>query len=355
MRYHTTESTGRGRKGRFGLAAVILILICVCVSVALAEKTCPQCGTVNRDDARFCKSCGAKLPEAERYVPPAPRVRVDVSVDAGVVTVNSEPSGARVTVGGIERGTTPLEIRGLAPGRYELEVERSGYRSYTGSFTVSAPRATLVVTTEPAGADLWLDGEYKGRSTATGLAITRVSEGSHTLLAKLTGHGDVTKVVEVSGSGSVAVSIRLEPVRGYLRATSVPTGANVVANGQRLGTTSLVAALSPQRYTLQMTKPGFQEWVGYVDIVPAETALVSATLEKLATRKWPFLVAGSVLAAGAGGAALMAEQAYAKYQEAPTRASAEQFRKETQLWDNVRNVAASAGGVTLVLYFVLRW
>ncbi|MEO0085179.1 MAG: PEGA domain-containing protein [candidate division WOR-3 bacterium] len=342
-------------RSRSGLLLAIVALVCLCADVAFAEKTCPQCGTVNRDDARFCKSCGAKLPEAERYVPPAPRVRVDVSVEGSSVTITSDPSGAKVTIAGIERGTTPLEIRGLAPGRYGLEVERSGYRSYSGSFTVSPPRATLIVTTEPAGAEIWLDGELKGRTTAAGLAIPRVDEGSHTLKAKLAGYGDATKAVEVSGSGSVTVLMRLEPARGFLSVTSIPSGAAVTANGQRLGVTSLIAGLSPQRYSLQVTKPGFQEWLGYADIVPAETAFVSATLEKMPTRKWYLLAAGSVLAAGAGGAALLAEQAYGKYREARTRAETERYRQETLLWDNIRNVAASAGGVTLGLYFILRW
>lgn len=338
-----------------GLMPVIVMLVCLCVGVALAEKTCPECGTLNRDDARFCKSCGAKLPEAERYIPPTPRVRADVTVEDGRVLITSEPSRARVIVGGVERGETPLELSGLAPGRYELVLERPGYRSYSGSFTVSPQRATLIVTTEPSGADIWLDGEYKGRSGAAGLTIARVSEGTHKLQAKLTGHGEATRVVQVSGSGSVAVTMRLEPVRGYLSVTSMPSGATVTVNGQRLGVTDLVAGLLPQRYTLQITRSGFQDWVGYADIVPAETAFVSASLEKIPTRKWYFLAAGSALAAGAGGAALLAEQAYGKYRAAHSRTEAERYREETLLWDKIRNVAASAGGVTLGLYLVLRW
>ena len=30
-------------------------------TVALRTSTCPQCGTINDEDARFCKNCGAKL------------------------------------------------------------------------------------------------------------------------------------------------------------------------------------------------------------------------------------------------------------------------------------------------------
>lgn len=342
---------------RIGLVCAVLALLGLCVGVALAEKACPQCGTRNRDDARFCKSCGTRLPEPEpeRYVPPTPRVRAEVAVSAGAVTITSEPSGAKVVVDGIERGTTPVEIRGLAAGRHELELTRSGYRAYSGSFSVAGVQATLIVTTDPVGADVWLDGEYRGRSTATGLAIARVPEGSHVLRARLAGYSEATKSVEVEGSGPLAVSLRLGPGRGFLSVVSTPAGAAVVANGKPLGETNLVAELAPQRYVLQMTKPGYQEWVGYADVAYAETAFVSQGLEKLARRRWPVLVAGSVFAASAGGAALMAEQAYGKYGDAQTRTEAEQYRKETQLWDNVRNIAASAGGLTLGLYFVLRW
>ena len=36
---------------------------------------CPKCGTQNRDGAKFCKSCGATLPNAAGAATPAANVQ----------------------------------------------------------------------------------------------------------------------------------------------------------------------------------------------------------------------------------------------------------------------------------------
>jgi len=47
---------------------------------------------------------------------------------AGLVVI-TEPAGARVTINGLGRGTTPLRIPNLPPGRKRIRVSMSGYRS----------------------------------------------------------------------------------------------------------------------------------------------------------------------------------------------------------------------------------
>ena len=54
----------------------------------------------------------------------------------GTIRVTSTPSGATVVVGGRQMGTTPLSIRGVAPGRHDVSILRSGYESVTRSVTV---------------------------------------------------------------------------------------------------------------------------------------------------------------------------------------------------------------------------
>jgi len=57
----------------------------------------------------------------------------------GVLEVRSEPSKARVTVDGRERGSTPLTLRDVAPGDHQVVLERAGWKS------------TQVVRVEPGG------------------------------------------------------------------------------------------------------------------------------------------------------------------------------------------------------------
>jgi len=57
----------------------------------------------------------------------------------GVLEVRSEPSKARVTIDGRERGSTPLTLRDVAPGDHQVVLERAGWKS------------TQVLRVEPGG------------------------------------------------------------------------------------------------------------------------------------------------------------------------------------------------------------
>lgn len=47
----------------------------------------------------------------------------------GVLEVRSEPSPARVTIDGQARGSTPLTLRDITPGDYQVVLERAGWKS----------------------------------------------------------------------------------------------------------------------------------------------------------------------------------------------------------------------------------
>ncbi len=54
----------------------------------------------------------------------------------GSISVTSNPSGAAIYLNGNYRGVAPLTIRDLTPGTYNVEAERSGYQSDRSSVTV---------------------------------------------------------------------------------------------------------------------------------------------------------------------------------------------------------------------------
>lgn len=68
----------------------------------------------------------------------------------GILEVRSEPSKARVTIDGRERGSTPLTLRDITPGDYQVVLERGGWKSTqtvriepgaTAQLVVPIPRA----------------------------------------------------------------------------------------------------------------------------------------------------------------------------------------------------------------------
>jgi cytoskeletal protein RodZ len=59
--------------------------------------------------------------------PASPEETTATAASGSQLTVITEPEGARVTVDGIGRGTTPLTIRYLTPGTRRVRVTREGY------------------------------------------------------------------------------------------------------------------------------------------------------------------------------------------------------------------------------------
>ncbi|MEO0079686.1 MAG: PEGA domain-containing protein [candidate division WOR-3 bacterium] len=345
------------RRRHDSLIVVTILLLVACLGITWGAKVCPNCGTSNPDAAKFCKSCGAKLPEPEpRYYPPLqPRLNVDVTVIGSIVNVVSDPAGATVTIDGTERGKTPLEVKELSPGRHEIEVSKSGYRTYYGSFTIAVQQATVVVTTEPVGAEVLLNGELKGRTTATGLTLTRVPFGTHIITGRLDGYRPEMETVRVTTPGPIGVALRLERARGYLRVISRPSGATVTVEDKPLGVTELVAELLPGKHSVTLTRRGFLDWTGFAQIGYGDTTVLNVVLEKVKTRKPIFLILGGAALAAGGYAAIRGNAEYARYQAATSRPEAESLRRSTQRWDNLRNIGIGAGATLAGLFFVIRW
>jgi tetratricopeptide (TPR) repeat protein len=189
----------------------------------------------------------------------------------GYLAVSSKPPGARVTLNGEFLSLTdffPLEV--LA-GDYTVEVTREGYMTDTRSVVI-APKETvpLQVTltrtaasvffiTEPAGADIWIDGALRG-TTAGGLdpqfhdvarekgldpsrasgriEIGNVAIGGRTIEIRKKCYEAVKLRMEIAEAMDYdAAPVRLEEALASLQLTSDPPGARIYLDGELSGHT----------------------------------------------------------------------------------------------------------------------
>lgn len=331
------------------------LAVLLCFGLALAEKTCPKCGTQNSDQAKFCKSCGAKLPESEPSRPATPRVSGSVTVGAGTVTISSEPSGAAVSIDGRSRGTTPLELTDVATGRHELTLSRDGYRDYNTNFTVTSQYGTIVVTSDPIGGEVMLDGQSRGPAGENGLALTRLPYGKHTIAVQLSGYSDVVKTIDLKSAGPIAVSFRLGWGKGYMKVVSIPPGAQISAEGRQLGATPFFGEMQPGRYIVTLTRPGYFDWVGYAQVQFAETAFVAGELERIKRRSPVLLALGVAALGGTGLAAWKGQSEYALYESATDPDEVLKHRTETGKWDLYRNIGAGVTAAFAVSFILFRF
>lgn len=125
-------------------------------------------------------------------------VYASLELKVGYLNVRSNVEGASVYVDGSYKGTIPLYV-GIPVGMHTVTVSANKYYDYTTSVTVETDRTVYVeasleekpgsiyVESIPSGAEVYLDGSYKGK---TPLTIATLKRGTYTLVVKYSGHYD---------------------------------------------------------------------------------------------------------------------------------------------------------------------
>jgi hypothetical protein len=190
-------------------------------------------------------------------------------VTSGALTINSTPDGARVIIGGKDRGVTPLSLT-LDPGPYDIELRAGDERHMVpvqvnaGSTTAQhvflrkdapPPVGTLRVVSEPPSAAVEVNGRRKGTTPAQ---ITDLPAGAHEV--KVTGtSGTVRQRVQVSPGATTTVMVPLaaavppQSSGGWLSITA-PTELQVFEGERLLGTTRVNALMLPAgTHTLRLS------------------------------------------------------------------------------------------------------
>ena len=125
----------------------------------------------------------------------------------GTIAVSSSPTNAEIYLDGSYKGTTPKTISNVQIGSHTVKLTKSGYNDISKTVTVSSGQTAYVsktletqkgsisVSSNPSGANVYLDGIYKGTTTKI---LSNIPIGSHTIKITKSGYEDKTKTVTVS-------------------------------------------------------------------------------------------------------------------------------------------------------------
>ncbi len=159
--------------------------------------------------------------------------RLDVALDGipGSLRLTSVPDGARFYIDGSAQGRGPIELGNVAPGRYTVRAQLDGYgavektvvvangQSVREEFVLESVLGRLEVRTQPAGAQVYVDGKLCGTTKSDSqsavsdvLTVEGLSEGEHTLILKRAGYGEVVKRPQVESRKATAVDVKLKRV-----------------------------------------------------------------------------------------------------------------------------------------------
>ena len=213
----------------------------------------------------------------------------------GTLIVQSNPAGVQVFVDGIDRGLTPATVS-VTPGAHILELRGRGvprvipFSATAGAqvshyleFATTPETGQLRVESQPTGAKVTVDGMARGVAPLT---VADLTPGDHEVILEAA-DGNARHVVNVQAGGTASLVAPVGaaavagagPASGWL-AIKAPFSLEIREGGRLIGTTDAERIMMPAgRHDLQLVN----EALGYrvmrsVTVQPGKTASLSAEL-----------------------------------------------------------------------------
>jgi diacylglycerol kinase family enzyme len=164
-------------------------------------------------------------------------VSIDVLPDSGSIYVQSTPSGAEISIDGTYKGITPLTISDVSIGYHTIKLTKSGYEDYyTGKIYIST-----------------------GETTPISASLARV-------------------VPTARPTPTV-------PKTGYASIDSDPRNAIIEVDGDYRGTTPRTIPVSVGYHTIKLTKSGYEDYIKEIYVSAGRTVPMSKKLAPITTTK----------------------------------------------------------------------
>ena len=208
------------------------------------------------------------------------------------VTVTSQPAGASVIIDGMDRGTTPITLFDIAPGRHHLKYRLPGYEERDRFFdTNDGPyieknemleevRGLLLLKTDPPDCDIQIDGVSIGR---TPKLITHLpARGTYSIRLRKAGYQNQTISVRFDGRKPLVREEKMLLSSGTINIISDPAGAEVVVNGVSQGVTPVEVKQVPKgQAVVKFHLDGFADDTRELSINAGDVQTLSVSLRAL--------------------------------------------------------------------------
>jgi tetratricopeptide (TPR) repeat protein len=190
----------------------------------------------------------------------------------GQLEIISDPPNAEVYLDAKLQGKTPLKLDNIAAGKHRLRFHLEQFDDVVQSVEVISKKTVAVqcklggvlsVTSLPPGAEVYLGQTHLGK---TPVVTGQMPQKPHYL--KLIMPGYVDEICEVvSTSGVTEIKVKLTKKTGSLAIDSNPPGVAIYLDGEKHGITPMVLYGVPLgKYDLRLTKPGYDEWSGRIQV-----------------------------------------------------------------------------------------
>ena len=218
------------------------------------------------------------------------------------VNVTSQPSGATVIVDGMDRGTTPVTLFDLTPGRHHIKYRLAGYgeadrfvdTGREGPFieknvVLQEEKGLLLLKTDPPGANIVIDGVAIGQTPR--LVTHLAAKDTYNVKLRKAGYQEQLIQVRFDGRRPLVREETLVLASGTVNVLSDPAGAEVTVNGIVRGTTPILVREVPRgRAVVKCRLDGFDEecfgrrWFDAVHLVREDVENLAAPRQPVRRR-----------------------------------------------------------------------
>jgi serine/threonine protein kinase len=195
----------------------------------------------------------------------------------GAIHVVTDLIGATAVLRGpaghvVNQCQTPCSFNDLEPAQYSLEVQKEGYQPMQTALQVKAgsvidQKATLeslakglLLTSKPAGADVFINGAKQSGQTPLTLPL---APGSYNLVLRMPGYDAYAGGVQVKDNIQTQLDVTLREKStvkvAWAQVESTPKGAEIFVDGTSTGQTTPARVQVPAGlHTVSMRLPGYQ-------------------------------------------------------------------------------------------------
>jgi len=206
------------------------------------------------------------------------------------VRVESEPAGANIFAGDQEVGVTPATVE-LLEGSHELTVSRDGFGAWDGT-VVAQPNvdqqlplirlqpadARLIVNTIPKGANVTVNGRYRGQSPLT-LSLT--PDVDYQVGLSKAGYGVTRRNLRLESNATESITVDLSARLGTVTVMVRPADATVYVDGRARGQGKTTVRLSAAPHAIEVRRQGYVSWTRTVTPRPGYPQTLNASLQTL--------------------------------------------------------------------------
>ncbi|MDA3871149.1 MAG: PEGA domain-containing protein [Candidatus Marinimicrobia bacterium] len=181
----------------------------------------------------------------------------------GIVTINSEPTGADIFINDEKKGKTPFNQQMLA-GKYKMTIRKKFYYSETREFTLNEGEskelstiklkgkfAYLTITATPKNSNIFIDEKPKG----TQVNKLKLESGNYKIKIEKELYHSQEENIFLNDGENKTINFQLKPTFGKLEINSEPSGAKLFIDNEFIGETPYIQdTVISRKYDIKLEK-----------------------------------------------------------------------------------------------------